>query len=349
MTDSTQRMGFVQRLLLTGLLVALALATWAIRDALLLGFAAVLLSIAVHGIADALTIRTSLPRPAALAIAASLLAGSVMAVLLVFGAQIASQLSGVASRLPEAWSQARETLRQSPIGSALVSEIDAASSGNSNGSLKSLLSNAGGYALPFASGLTSGLLVLFIAGFITTSADTTRNGVLLLLPKGADQRAGEALNVSGRALKKWLLGITIDMMIITVLMALTLWLLGVPAFLGLALIAGIAQFVPTAGPLVAAIPGILMGFTVSPMTALWTGIAYLVVSQLEANLIYPLIQKETASIPPALNLMAVLAFGMLLGPMGVLLATPILVVCTVFVITLYVRGTLGKEAELPGQ
>lgn len=349
MTDSTQRMGFVQRLLLTGLLVALALATWAIRDALLLGFAAVLLSIAVHGIADALTIRTSLPRPAALAIAASLLAGSVMAVLLVFGAQIASELSGVASRLPEAWSQARETLRQSPIGSALVSEIDAASSGDSNGSLKSLLSNAGGYALPFASGLTSGLLVLFIAGFITTSADTTRNGVLLLLPKGVDQSVGEALNASGRALKKWLLGITIDMMIITVLMALTLWLLGVPAFLGLALIAGIAQFVPTAGPLVAAIPGILMGFTVSPMTALWTGIAYLVVSQLEANLIYPLIQKETASIPPALNLMAVLAFGMLLGPMGVLLATPILVVCTVFVITLYVRGTLGKEAELPGQ
>lgn len=349
MTDSTQRMGFVQRLLLTGLLVALALATWAIRDALLLGFAAVLLAIAVHGIADALTIRTSLPRLAALAIAASLLAGSVMAVLLVFGAQIASELSGVASRLPEAWSQARETLRQSPIGSALVSEIDAASSGDSNGSLKSLLSNAGGYALPFASGLTSGLLVLFIAGFITTSAGTTRNGALLLLPKGVDQRVGEALNASGRALKKWLLGITIDMMIITVLMALTLWLLGVPAFLGLALIAGIAQFVPTAGPLVAAIPGILMGFTVSPMTALWTGIAYLVVSQLEANLIYPLIQKETASIPPALNLMAVLAFGMLLGPMGVLLATPILVVCTVFVITLYVRGTLGKEAELPGQ
>ena len=154
--------------------------------------------------------------------------------------------------------------------------------------------------------------------------------------------------ISAQALKKWLLGIMIDMTIIALLLGVALWALGVPAFVGLALIAGFAQFVPTVGPLLASVPAILLAFTVSPMTALWTGIAYLVISQLEANVIYPLIQKKTTSIPPALNLVAVLAFGTLLGPLGVLLATPMLVVLTVFVVRLYVQDALGKDALAPG-
>ena len=339
---------FTARLLLVLAAGALALAAWTVRDAFLLVFAAVLVAIALHGIADGLTRKTPLPRPAALGIAALLLIGSVAAILWIFGAQLASELSGVADRLPEAWDRARQTLSANPLGSALVSEIEALMSGDSNGSFSSMLSNAGGFALPFASGFTSGLLVLFMAAFLTVSAVPTRNGALLLLPSGADRKVGKALDASGRALKKWLLGISIDMAIMTVVMGLVLWLLGVPAFVGLALIAGIAQFVPTAGPLLAAIPGVLLAFTVSPATALWTALAYFTVSQVEANLIYPLIQKKTASIPPALNLFAILAFGMLLGPLGVLLATPILVVASVFVIQLYVRDTLGKDASVPG-
>lgn len=331
------------------LLIAVALAVWAARDAVLLGFAAALLAIAVHGIADAIMRIVPLPRAAALAIAAVSLIGSVTAILWLFGAQLAGELSGVVERLPEAWERVRETLQANPLGAGLISEIDNVTSGDSNGSLQGMLANVGGYALPFASGLTTALLVLFVAAFLTTSAGSFRNGALLLLPNGIDARVGDALNASARALKKWLLGITIDMVIIAVLMAIALWSLGVPAFIGLALIAGIAQFVPTVGPLVAAIPGILVAFTVGPMTALWTAIAYLVISQLEANLIYPLIQEKTASISPALNLIAILAFGMLLGPLGVLLATPMLVVFTVFIVKLYVQDTLKKEAGYPGQ
>lgn len=349
MTERANLSAFTARLLLVFFVGAIALAAWAVRDAFLLVFAAVLLAIALHGIADALTRKTPLPRPAALAMAALLLIGSVAGILWVFGAQLANELSGVIDRLPGAWERARETLRANPAGSALVAEIEAVAAGDSGGSLRSMLTNAGGYALPFASGFTSTLLVLFAAAFLTTSAVSTRRGVLLLLPKGVDEKFGKALDASGRALKRWLLGITLDMVIVAVLMALALWLLGVPAFVGLALIAGLSQFVPTIGPLLSSIPGILLAFTVSPMTALWTAIAYFTVSQVESNLIYPLIQKKTTSISPALNLFAILAFGMLLGPLGVLLATPILVVVSVFVIQLYVRDTLGKNAAVPGQ
>lgn len=348
LADAAALPGFLVRVLLVAAIAALALAAWTVRDAFLLVFAAILLAVALHGVADVLTKFTHLNRPAALAAAALLLLTAVTAILWVFGAQLANQLSGVTDRLPEAWERARQTLQTHPAGAALVSEIEAAGNGEGSASIGGILTNAGGFALPLASGFTSGLLVFFIAAFLATSARSTRQGVLLLLPRGVDDKIGGAIDASGRALKKWLLGISIDMAVMTVVMGLTLWLLGVPAFLGLALIAGIAQFVPTVGPLLAAIPGVLLAFTVSPLTALWTAIAYFAVSQLEANLVYPLIQKQTASIPPALNLFAILALGMLLGPLGVLLATPILVVISVFVIQLYVRGTLGKDAAAPG-
>ncbi len=349
MTDRSSLSHFTARLVLTIGLIALALALWIVRDAVLLAFSAVLLAIAVHGLADALMLKTKLPRRAALAIAALALLGGFGAVFWTFGAQIASELSGVFDRLPDAWARIKKTLEANPAGALMVSEIESIASGESGGSLQGMMSSMGGYALPLASGLTSALLVLFIAGFLTTSAGSFRRGGLLLLPRGIDARVGEALDASGRALKMWLLGITADMVIIAVLMGVTLWALGVPAFIGLALIAGLAQFVPTVGPLVAAIPGVLLAFTVSPMTALWTAIAYFVVSQVEANLIYPLIQQKAASISPALNLIAVLGFGMLLGPLGILLATPILVVVSVFVVMLYVQDTLKKDAEYPGQ
>ena len=348
MTYNKSLADFSARALLVLVIVAIALASWAVRDAILLMFAAVLLAIAVHGIADALMHWTPLRQKAALAVAALMLVGGIVAILGVFGAQLANELSGVIDRIPGAWERAKETLSSQPLGAALVSEIESMGSGGSEGSLQGMLQNMGGYALPFASGLTSGILVLFIAGFLTTSAISTRNGALLLLPEGIDKKVGDALNASARALKKWLLGISIDMVIIAVLMGFALWGLGVPAFVGLALIAGLSQFVPTVGPLLSAIPGVLLAFTVGPMTALWTALAYLVVSQLEANLVYPLIQQKTASVPPALNLFAVLAFGMLLGPLGVLLATPILIVISVFLLTLYVRDALGKDAAIPG-
>jgi predicted PurR-regulated permease PerM len=97
------------------------------------------------------------------------------------------------------------------------------------------------------------------------------------------------------------------------------------------------------------VPGLLLAFTVRPQTADRTVLAYLVVSQFEANLVYPLIQKEAVAASPALNLMAVLAFGTLFRLLGILLATPLLVVISVFVVMLYVRGALRKEAVPPGQ
>jgi len=340
---------FALRLLLFFMVLGLAIALWVIRDAILLIFLAVLIATAIHGIADALMRLLPLPRPGAVAGAALILVSGLGAVFWIFGSQIAGEVSDVFNRLPEAWTRIKEMAQGNTAGAALVAEVEAAGSGASPGVLSGVVSNAGGYALPLASGLTSALLVLFIAGFLTRSAASVRRGVLLLLPAGTDEKVGDALDASARALKKWLLGITIDMAVIAVLMGIILWAFGVPAFIGLALIAGLSQFVPTVGPLISSVPGILLAFTVSPMTALWVALAYIVVSQLESALIYPLIQEKAAAVPPALILISILCFGMLFGMLGVLLATPLLVVLSVFIVKLYVQDTLGKQASYPGQ
>lgn len=348
MPPSQSLQAFLHRLGLVVLTGALVLALWKIGNALLLTFMAILIAVAVHGTAGALTRWSGLPRPLGLAAATLLLVGTVGSVLLVFGTQISRELSGVLSQLPDAWQRASAEISAHPAGAVFVSEVNHFLTRRSGGSLEKVLTEAGAYALPFASALTSGLLVLFIAGFLTTSSAKTLQGALLLFPRGIDSKVEAALTASARALRKWLLGTSVDMVIVTLSMTLVLWLLGVPAFLGLALIAGLSQFVPTVGPLISAIPGILLAFTVSPATAAWTLLAYFVVSQLEANLIYPLIQQKAAAIPPALNLFAILTFGMLLGPLGILLATPILIVLTVFVVRLYIHDTLGKAAPVPG-
>lgn len=340
--------GFTGRLLMTVLVVAVALFLWAVREAVLLAFAATLLAVAVHGVADGLMKVFPLARGVALGLGALLIVAVLAATLVLFGAQLAAEMSSILEKLPQAWDSASQTLQSNPLGAALVSEIQSLLSGDSGGSMSDMLTSAGGFALPVASGVTTALLVIFTAAFLTTSANHYVGGALLLFPKGLDEKIANALRESGRALKKWLFGITIDMVIIATALAIVLWALGVPAFIGLALLAGFAQFVPTVGPLVASVPGILLAFTVGPMTALWTAIAYLTISQLEANLIYPVIQKKAASIPPALNLVAILAFGMLLGPLGVLLATPILIILVVFIAELYVKDTLGKETGIPG-
>lgn len=340
---------FTLRLLLFFMVLGLAMALWVIRDAILLIFLAVLIATAVHGIADALMRFLPLPRAGAVAGAALILVSGLGGVFWIFGSQITGQVSDVFSRLPEAWTRIKEMMQGNITGAALVAEVEAVASGASPGALSGVVSNAGGYALPLASGLTSALLVLFIAGFLTRSAASVRRGVLLLLPAGIDEKVGDALDASARALKKWLLGITIDMVVIAVLMGIILWGFGVPAFIGLALIAGLSQFVPTVGPLISSVPGILLAFTVSPMTALWVTLAYIAISQLESALIYPLIQEKAASVSPALILISILCFGMLFGMLGVLLATPLLVVLSVFIIKLYVQDTLGKQASYPGQ
>lgn len=124
----------------------------------------------------------------------------------------------------------------------------------------------------------------------------------------------------------WLRGQAVLSAVVGLLVYIGLALLGVEFALPLAIIAGLLEVVPVIGPIIAAIPAVLIGFTVSPLFAALIAGLYLAVQQLENHIIVPQVMKRAVGLNPLLVILAVSVGGRLLGITGALLAVPIAVV-----------------------
>lgn len=195
-------------------------------------------------------------------------------------------------------------------------------------------------ALPLlntAVGALSGLLVVVFAGvFLTVSPRTYLNGLLALVPPRGRGRLKAALEESAGALRRWIGGMSVGMVIIFAFTTTGLWLLGVPAYLALGVIAAVLVFIPFVGPILSAIPAVALGFTVSPTMALWVALLYLVIQLLESNALTPLVMKRAVDLPPALTILFQMAMAVLFGFIGLLVAVPLLAAARILVERLYV-------------
>lgn len=341
------RGGFVARLLIAAAIVAFALLAFLLRDVLLLIFAAVLVAVALKGLARSIEKASPLKGGWSLAAAAlgvlSVLTGAAW----LLGAQIAAQAAQASETLPAAWQQFKAQAGATAIGASLLAEIESARSSAST--LSGVVPQLGRFTLSFAGAALDALVVVIAAAFLAADPRIYRNGVLALFPRPVHGGMSAAFDDCAAALRKWLLGTLVSMLFLGVVVSLGLWALGVPAPLALGVLAGLSQLVPLIGPIVAAVPGILIALTAGPQTALLAAALYFAASQVEANLIYPLVQQKAVSLPPALTLFAVVALGLLMGPLGAVLATPLVVVAAVFVVRFYVRAALGNHARIPGR
>jgi len=147
------------------------------------------------------------------------------------------------------------------------------------------------------------------------------------------------------ALRKWLLAMTLDMLCVGIMVGGGLWLAGAPFPFPLAVLSGVSVFVPYVGPILAILPGLLLALSVSPHLALLAAIVYTIAWQFESNVTLPLLQAKTVHMPPVVSLLAIVAFGLLFGIWGVLLATPLAVVTMTIVRMAYVEDFLEKKAR----
>lgn len=160
------------------------------------------------------------------------------------------------------------------------------------------------------------------------------------------QRAEEVIDTVVLTLRLWLLGQLVVMVAVGTLSTIGLWLIGVPGALLLGLFAGLLEFVPVIGPLIAAIPAVLVALVESPVTAVYVALLYFGVQQLEEYVITPLAQQRAVHLPPLLTIAAVLIMQILFGILGALVATPLIAALMVLVKMLYLEDVLGKEVEL---
>jgi predicted PurR-regulated permease PerM len=193
------------------------------------------------------------------------------------------------------------------------------------------------------------ILILFVAIFVAVDARTYHAGLMHLFPHRMRPRAGEVLSATAMMLRRWLFTQFIAMLVVGALTSVVLLLLDVKAALGLGIIAGVLEFIPIAGPILAAVPGIAMSFLDGPEKAVYVTLAYIAIQQVEANLVTPLLMKRGLEIPPVLTITAQGALSLVFGFVGLLVAVPLLAATIVPIKMLYVQDVVGDEVKLPGQ
>ncbi|HJR17733.1 MAG TPA: AI-2E family transporter [Gemmatimonadales bacterium] len=193
------------------------------------------------------------------------------------------------------------------------------------------------------------VLIIFVAIFVAIEARTYQDGLMHLFPHEARPRAREVLSGTALMLRRWLFTQAIGMIVVGALTAVVLLLLGIKAAIALGIIAGIFEFIPIAGPILASIPAIAMGFLDGPEKALYVTLAYIVIQQVEANLLYPLLMKKGLELPPVLTIFTQGVLSIVFGFLGLLVAVPMLAAIIVPIKMLYVRDVVGDEVKLPGE
>ncbi len=348
---NTPRDGFVRRMLIgVGITVAVLLVLlllWYAIDVLLLVFAGILVAIFLRGLSDKLSERTGLSGGWSLAVVLLALVTVIGVAVWWLAPSVAEQTDELTSTLPRAverlqsrierYGWARQIIGQLPPTDELMPDR------------ADVVSQATGVFSTTFSALANFVIILFIGLYLAAEPRLYSTGLIRLVPIGKRDRARTVLGVVSYTLRWWLIGKVASMIAIGIFTWLGLWLLGVPLALTLGILAALLTFIPNIGPILSVIPTALLALLDSPTRALYVLLLYFVIQVVESYLLTPLVQKRTVSLPPALTIAAQVLLGILLGGLGVILATPLTAAALVMVKLLYVEDALGDDLEKPGE
>ncbi len=332
---NNQELSFTKKIWITGgifaLIVVILLLGKATFSVFLLILAGVLIAVFFRGLSGLICRKTKWKEGVCLAIS---IIGTLLLIAGLFwliGAKVQAQITELTDTLPRTIDNAKQQLNQNPIGQKIVNNV------SSPGSMK----KAQGVIAKFFQ-TTFGVfgdiyVILFLGIFFTVSPKVYKEGIVKLVPENGKQKADDVLNKLGDNLKKWLKGKLFAMLVVFILTAAGLLIIGMPMWLVLALIAGVLNFIPNFGPLIALIPALLVALMQGPTTAAIVAGLYIAIQVAESNFITPMVQQKLINIPPALIIMAQLLIAPLTGGWGLVLATPLMVILIVLVQQLYIK------------
>ncbi|WP_291159523.1 AI-2E family transporter, partial [Gemmatimonas sp. UBA7669] len=189
------------------------------------------------------------------------------------------------------------------------------------------LGTASKYLFSFVSNtlaaLTAFVLLVFLAMYIGAEPKVYREWLIAVVPATSRAYVREVLAEIATVLRKWLVTQLIAMVVIGVVSMIVLLVLDVKAAFALAFIAGLMEFIPTVGPILSAVPAVLMAFVDSPEKALFVVIAYWGIQFLENNLLIPFLMRGEMDLPPAITLVAQTLMTLVFGFLGLMVAVPV--------------------------
>jgi predicted PurR-regulated permease PerM len=332
---------FTRKALVLLLIVAMSALAWKLSYLLMMIFASVVVAVVLRSLA-AHFLRLRLGDGAAVALAVVLLLGIVGALGVMFGGLVSGQFTELGKQLPGAIDLAQHQLNAWHISYNLEEVVKGIRS-----QFAEIFQRASGFVIS-AGGVVADVAVVFVGGvFFAAEPRFYRDGMLRLMPRSIEDLMGVALDDAGRGLKLWLKGQMVSSLCIALLIGVGLVVLGVPSAFALAILAGALDFIPYLGPVLAAVPGVLVGFSEGPTTALWTLGLFVVVQQIQGHVVQPMVQRRSVDLPPVVLMFSLIAAGTIFGLPGVLLATPMTIVGYILIQNLYIGGLLGHEPKRP--
>lgn len=196
------------------------------------------------------------------------------------------------------------------------------------------LGNLTGNLFSFTKGLLNNVITIILLLVLTFYLLLERENLekrTASLFVGQEERIRKILIEVEDKLGDWLRGQLLLSLIIGVLTFIGLTLLQIPYALPLAIWAGLLEVVPVIGPIISAIPAILLSLTISPVLAAGTAAMFFVIQQLENHIIVPQVMRKAVGLNPLVVILAIAVGGRLLGIGGALLAVPIVVVGQIIV------------------
>lgn len=317
----TQDMSFFRRTAIVLAMIVALLAAWRLRELVLLFFGSVLIAVFLRWLMVPVKRWTRLPQGAALSVA---VIGVVLLLALFgffFGWRIQGQIAEAADLVPKGLRLFMNWVRSTSIGGRITG---AAQQFHISEAMPALMH------LPLFAWrgieLVGETVATLVAGiFLAAQPDLYRRGLMRLAPPRLRPWMDSLLDETGTRLRQWLIAQLIAMVSIGVLVSAGLSLIGVPAALALGLFAGLAEFIPVAGPIIGSIPALLIALLHGVTKAEYVLALFVVVQQFEGHVLLPLVQQRFATLPPVVTIFALMGSAVLFGWVGVLLAMPLAV------------------------
>lgn len=323
----------------------LASLLWVAADVLLLLFGAVLLAALLRAATNGLAALTGLSDGWSLGLVILLGTAGLIALGAVLVPQVIDQIPELVDNLTATFAELEQTLGLGALVEDVAEEFDLA---DVLPSPNGLLGGATGLISATFGALANVVIVGAIGIYLAANPDLYLRGAARLVPAHGRARLRQILEALGHTLRWWMVGQLVSMTAVGLLSYVGLRLLNVPLALTLAVIAFLLTFIPFIGPLLSAVPVVLVAFSEGPEVALYAFLLYGAIQMFEGYVLTPNVQRRSVALAPALTIAAQVLLGVLVGALGVVMATPLAAVGLVVVNQLYVEEVLGEdEADLP--
>jgi predicted PurR-regulated permease PerM len=167
------------------------------------------------------------------------------------------------------------------------------------------------------------LLGIVVTIMMLLNPQAYRHLFVKVFPSSLRQTVDKVLDDCEEAISGWFIGISFNMIVIALLSMIGLWILGIPLALANGLLAGLLAFIPNIGPAISVIPPVAIALLETPWKAIAVVALYILIQQLESNVLTPYVMRKQVSLLPAVTLLSQVIFAVFFGFLGLLLALPL--------------------------